>query len=124
LDQILKTSKDRGVKIKLYDTRRDYPFISKNSKQDQGVALDIYMDNFLSVDEFIKNYSGGYRVIALDGINNPQNLGMDYSLCYCWIYRCHSYLNIKKASNKRYHPLAYKRPNLRDQFLKFPIIKE
>jgi 23S rRNA (guanosine2251-2'-O)-methyltransferase len=76
LDKILKLAKSRGVKIKFYDSRRELSFISKNSKQDQGVALDIYMDNFLSVDEFIKNYSGGYRVIALDGISNPQNLGM------------------------------------------------
>ncbi len=56
------------------------------------------MDNFLSVDEFIKDYSGGYRVIALDGINNPQNLGMIIRSATAGYYRCHSYLKIKKLN--------------------------
>ncbi len=75
LDKILKLAESRGVEIKFYNSRRELSFISKNSKQDQGVALDIYMDNFLNIDEFIKN-NNRYRVLALDGINNPQNLGM------------------------------------------------
>ncbi len=75
LDKILKLAKSRGIKIKLYDSRRELSLYLKLKARPRG-CFRIYMDNFLSVDEFIKNYSRGYRVIALDGISNPQNLGM------------------------------------------------
>ena len=49
--------------------------ISKNAKQDQGVALDIKMDSFVDEDSFLAN-NINYSIIALDGVSNPQNLGM------------------------------------------------
>jgi len=76
LEKILKLAKSRGVEIAIYNTKRELSFISKNSKQDQGVALDIYMPKFLSESEFLRTAKKGYRLLALDTINNPQNLGM------------------------------------------------
>ena len=75
LEKILKLAKIRGVEIAIYNSKRELSFISKNSKQDQGVALDIYMPKFLSESEFLKQKKR-YRLLALDSINNPQNLGM------------------------------------------------
>jgi len=51
--------------------------ISKNSQQDQGVALDIHMPGFVSDTDFLKNQKNKkFQLIALDGVTNPQNLGM------------------------------------------------
>lgn len=50
--------------------------ISKNAKQDQGVAADIACPNFMTLDQLISAQGSSQRVIALDRITNPQNLGM------------------------------------------------
>jgi len=73
LDAIIKAAKKRGVEIKYHD-RDKLSYISKNRKQDQGVALDIILDNFRESSDFedLKKY----RILALDGVENPQNLGM------------------------------------------------
>ncbi|HHD78236.1 MAG TPA: RNA methyltransferase, partial [Epsilonproteobacteria bacterium] len=54
--------------------------ISKNAKQDQGVALDIVLEHFGNEKDFISN-NINYRIIALDGVTNPQNLGMIIRSC-------------------------------------------
>ena len=74
LNKIKKLAKERDIEI-AYHSKKTLSYISKNSKQDQGVALDIIMKGFLTEEEFIKKYSS-YRLLALDGISNPQNLGM------------------------------------------------
>lgn len=73
IDAILKAAKSRGVEIK-YHTKERLSYISKNRKQDQGVALDIVLENFKDTDSF-KGVEQ-FRILALDGIENPQNLGM------------------------------------------------
>jgi len=50
--------------------------ISKNAKQDQGVAADIACRNFMTLEQLISSKKTSQRVIALDRITNPQNLGM------------------------------------------------
>jgi len=74
LDKMVRIAKDRGVEINYCD-KQSLSRISKNSKQDQGVALDIEMDYFVDIDEFISGRDS-YKIIALDGVNNPQNIGM------------------------------------------------
>ena len=59
----------------VYHDNKSLSRISKNSKQDQGVALDIVLEHFMDDDSFLENRVG-YRIIALDGVHNPQNLGM------------------------------------------------
>ncbi len=74
LDKIISLAKKRGVEIK-YHTKRELSFISKNSKQDQGVALDILHPYIYEAEEFLKKYKK-FRLFAIDGVQNPQNLGL------------------------------------------------
>lgn len=71
LAYIHKLAAQRGCEIKTHN-KLALSRISKNGKQDQGVAADIYCDNFYS--ETALTGSGTY--IAVDRIGNPQNLGM------------------------------------------------
>jgi 23S rRNA (guanosine2251-2'-O)-methyltransferase len=73
LDEMVKIAKKRGIEVK-YHPKEKLSFISKNKKQDQGVALDIILENLKDIS-FLNNLKE-YRVLALDGIQNPQNLGM------------------------------------------------
>lgn len=73
LDKMLKLAKKRKIEVKRH-TKEQLSRISKNSKQDQGVALDIILNNFISIDDLKAKTT--FRVLALDGIENPQNLGM------------------------------------------------
>jgi 23S rRNA (guanosine2251-2'-O)-methyltransferase len=79
LEQMVRIAQKRAIEIAYHD-KKTLSRISKNAKQDQGVALDILLEQALSEDEFLeKNRS--YRVIALDAIHNPQNLGMIIRSC-------------------------------------------
>jgi len=69
----------RNIEIKYHD-KQSLSRISKNAKQDQGVALDIVLEHFGNKEEFISN-NINYRIIALDGVTNPQNLGMVIRSC-------------------------------------------
>jgi len=73
LNRMVKLAKKRNIEIKEH-SKEQLSRISKNSKQDQGVALDIILNNFISI-ESLKSKKN-YRVLALDNIENPQNLGM------------------------------------------------
>jgi len=74
LDKMQKIAKRREIEIAHHD-KKGLSRISKNAKQDQGVALDIVLEKALSEDEFLEKHSS-FRLLALDGIHNPQNLGM------------------------------------------------
>jgi len=74
VDKMAKLAKQREVEIRYHD-KKALSRISKNAKQDQGVALDIVLEASLSEDEFLEKHSS-FKVLALDGIHNPQNLGM------------------------------------------------
>jgi len=60
----------------LYHDKKALSRISKNAKQDQGVAADIEASSYLSIEDFLGSKPSSYRYIALDSIHNPQNLGM------------------------------------------------
>ncbi|HIP28620.1 MAG TPA: 23S rRNA (guanosine(2251)-2'-O)-methyltransferase RlmB [Sulfurovum sp.] len=81
--EILENMKDiaskREIEVKYHD-KQSLSRISKNAKQDQGVALDIVLKYFGNEKEFISN-NMNYRIIALDGVTNPQNLGMILRSC-------------------------------------------
>lgn len=68
-------ARNRGIEI-CYHSKQALSRISKNSKQDQGVALDIRCQKFTTFEEFNKDLPKQFEVIALDNITNPQNLGM------------------------------------------------
>ncbi len=76
LDDIIKLAKSKGAEI-LYHNRQALSRISKNSSQDQGVAADLICRGFQTHDSFLgKNSGKRFTLLALDGITNPQNLGM------------------------------------------------
>jgi 23S rRNA (guanosine2251-2'-O)-methyltransferase len=67
----------RGVSIR-YHSRSELSRISRNGKQDQGVAADIICPAFNSADSYLAALTEErpVRLLALDGITNPQNVGM------------------------------------------------
>lgn len=75
INEIIDLAEMRGVEIK-YHTKEALSRISKNSAQDQGVAIDVKALNYRSASQIETDLPGGFRLLALDGINNPQNLGM------------------------------------------------
>lgn len=79
LEKMVAIANIRDIEI-VYHNKKKLSQISKNSKQDQGVALDIVLEHSISEDEFLEEYNS-FRVIALDGIHNPQNLGMIIRSC-------------------------------------------
>lgn len=79
LDKMVALAQQRDIEIAYHD-KKALSRISKNAKQDQGVALDIVLEHSVSDDAFLEANSA-YRVIALDGIHNPQNLGMIIRSC-------------------------------------------
>ncbi|BBM00056.1 RNA methyltransferase [Microbulbifer sp. GL-2] len=71
---------EREVEIAHWD-RKGLSRISKNSRQDQGVALDLALPHYGTCEAFLRQQQGDnekkpYELLALDGITNPQNLGM------------------------------------------------
>ncbi|MDD2827956.1 MAG: RNA methyltransferase [Sulfuricurvum sp.] len=75
IEEILSLAEARGIEIK-YHTKDSLSRISKNSAQDQGVALDVEAQNYRNATMLENDFPNDFRLLALDGINNPQNLGM------------------------------------------------
>ncbi len=75
IEEIMALAEMRGVEIK-YHTKESLSRISKNSAQDQGVAIDVVSQNYRSASAIAADLPNSFRLLALDGINNPQNLGM------------------------------------------------
>ncbi|MEA3331248.1 MAG: RNA methyltransferase [Campylobacterota bacterium] len=78
IKEILSLAKKRDLEI-FHHNKNALSRISKNAKQDQGVAIDIISKSYQNAKE-IKNLDS-FRLIALDGIHNPQNLGMIIRSC-------------------------------------------
>ncbi|MDD2448430.1 MAG: RNA methyltransferase [Sulfurimonas sp.] len=78
IKEILALAKKREIEI-TYHEKNALSRISKNAKQDQGVAIDIISKSYKSASEIKEMQS--FRLIALDGIHNPQNLGMIIRSC-------------------------------------------
>jgi len=76
MEEILALAKSKGAEI-VYHNRQALSRISKNASQDQGVAADLICRGFQTYDSFLqKNDDRKFTLLALDGISNPQNLGM------------------------------------------------
>lgn len=78
IKEIMALANKRGVEISYHD-KNALSRISKNAKQDQGVAIDIIAKSYQNAKEITKLKA--FRLIALDGIQNPQNLGMIIRSC-------------------------------------------
>ncbi|WP_188151594.1 TrmH family RNA methyltransferase [Teredinibacter waterburyi] len=76
LDELVKLAEQRGAEV-LYHDKKALSRISKNGKQDQGVAVDLHLKQFIEYEDFLRQpQSDKIELIALDRITNPQNLGM------------------------------------------------
>lgn len=75
IDELIKLAQAKGAEI-LYHDRLALSRISKNAKQDQGVAADLICKGYQSCDQFLAENPKRYNLLALDRISNPQNLGM------------------------------------------------
>lgn len=72
--EIETLAKKRNVETQ-YHERKALSRISKNGKQDQGVALDIECQQHQWLDEFLAANKPRH-LLAVDCVTNPQNLGM------------------------------------------------
>lgn len=75
LEQMQTLAQQRGVEIVTHD-KQELSRISKNAKQDQGVALDIACERFAHADELLHHLPAKFELLAVDNVTNPQNLGM------------------------------------------------
>lgn len=75
LDDIIALAREKGAEV-LYHDSKALSRISKNAKQDQGIAADLICDGYQSHQNFLQQQTGPFELLALDGITNPQNLGM------------------------------------------------
>ncbi|MFI2810526.1 MULTISPECIES: RNA methyltransferase [Microbulbifer] len=74
--RIEQLATERKIEVAHHD-RKALSRISRNARQDQGVALDLAPPLYGSATEFLQRGPGDrYELLALDGITNPQNLGM------------------------------------------------
>ena len=72
---IKRMAEVRNIEIKIH-SKEQLSRISKNAKQDQGVAIDIIAPNYQKSEKLEEKLGESFRVLALDGVQNPQNLGM------------------------------------------------
>lgn len=72
--EIVSLAEERDVEVKRH-TRQYLSRISGNSRQDQGVAIDTLPPGYKQLDA-LPTDSENLELMALDGITNPQNLGM------------------------------------------------
>ncbi|MEA1954650.1 MAG: RNA methyltransferase [Campylobacterota bacterium] len=79
LEEMKSIAKKLAIEVAYHD-KQSLSRISKNAKQDQGVALDIVLEHFGEAEVFIAKNTH-YRIVALDGVTNPQNLGMIIRSC-------------------------------------------
>jgi 23S rRNA (guanosine2251-2'-O)-methyltransferase len=77
VSQLIAAAAQRGVPV-AHHSRAELARISKNGKQDQGVAVDIACPAFQTLDDFLPRLqqAAPLRLLALNGISNPANLGM------------------------------------------------
>ena len=70
-------AQQRGITIKHHD-KLALSRISKNSREDQGVAADLQLPRYQRLETFLQSWqpTARSRILALDNITNPQNIGM------------------------------------------------
>ncbi len=77
LDEIVALAVTRNVEI-CYKEKSALSRVSRNAKQDQGIAADLLLECMRTLSDFASEPlpSGHPRYLVLDRIHNPQNIGM------------------------------------------------
>lgn len=76
--QLEELAAQRGVARRQH-SREELARISRNGRQDQGVALDVFCPAMRELGDYLAQLADSgppQRVLALDGVTNPQNMGM------------------------------------------------
>lgn len=79
IKDILKLAESREIEIQTH-SKKELSYISKNNRQDQGVALDLFAPNLQSIEALPEPATTFPRaataLLLIDGVTNPQNLGI------------------------------------------------
>ncbi len=75
MNKIIALAEAREIEIR-HHSRQELSRISRNQRQDQGVALDLQCPNYGDYRKLLQEPPKKLCLIALDRITNPQNLGM------------------------------------------------
>lgn len=75
IKDIENLARQHRVPIEQHD-RLSLSRISRNGRQDQGVALDLECEGFADAETLLANPPERFELLALDSVTNPQNLGM------------------------------------------------
>lgn len=75
ISDIVRLAERRGVDVRRVPAR-DVTRVSRNGRQDQGVAADVEARRMRSLDDFVSSPPAACVALVLDGITNPQNVGM------------------------------------------------
>lgn len=77
LEQIVQRANEAHAEIRWHEPS-ELSRISRNAKQDQGVAADVIWAGYETLEDYLAKPIEAERgpLIALDRIHNPQNLGM------------------------------------------------
>ena len=72
INETLRLAELRGIEV-ITHSRKELSRISKNGRQDQGVAVDIEPKKYVHIEDYTPTIS---NLLVADHITNPQNLGM------------------------------------------------
>jgi 23S rRNA (guanosine2251-2'-O)-methyltransferase len=76
MQEIESLATERNIEIRMH-TRVELSRISKNGRQDQGVAIDLIAPDYCALEDLpVDTITPGFEILLLDRITNPQNLGM------------------------------------------------
>jgi len=82
LRDIERLARERDVPRREH-SREELARISRNGRQDQGVALDVFCPQMRDLGDYLETLPEAtvspalpQRLLALDGVTNPQNMGM------------------------------------------------
>ncbi|MFH0911575.1 MAG: RNA methyltransferase, partial [Planctomycetota bacterium] len=75
IQDILSRAETRGIPIRRA-TEEEVTRISRNGRQDQGVAADLKLPAYGEAETFLKNAPKAFALLALNGITTPRNVGM------------------------------------------------
>lgn len=66
----------RNVELRMH-SKHNLSYISKNARQDQGVAIDLVAPHYHDMEQLVTSEpKPGAEFIMIDRVTNPQNLGM------------------------------------------------
>jgi len=73
--EILALARRKGVEVR-FATAARVSQISRNGRQDQGVAADVRTPGYGLAEDYLEQPPETFSLLALDGVTTPRNVGM------------------------------------------------